>query len=242
MEISEIRAIDVKNCIVTLGNARSLAKNIEDICRNTSEDNKWKFRIFIYCKGKTSFQCEDSSIFEEDSILSNKRVTHIKIEAKGQLARIEIELTHGDGIDNKVLVQGVDSTWVNGTLRKIEESIGSFQPQSVIIKKYQWVALPSVAVGIGVLFMLLVEHLPIEHSTGQSSHTSLLLKYIVAFVLGIGPASFLYEKLKSLWPSIELQIGPDHTFIEKNRRSYMALIFVVGIAPLLTSLLYDLMK
>ncbi|MHB1116847.1 hypothetical protein [Sideroxydans sp.] len=195
------------------------------------------FNIY-YCDGKTSYQSENSIIFEEDSILSKKRVTHIMIKAKNRQSLIEIELSHGENNKSRVLVQGIDSTWVNGTLRKVEESIESFKPQCIIIKKYKWLALPVIALGIGILFTFLIGQLPIK----QSDNASLIYKYFLSFIIGLAPASILYEKLSNLWPSIELQIGPEHTFIEKNRRNYFALVIILGVVPLLTSLTYDVIK
>ena len=46
----------------------------------------------------------------------------------------------------------------------------------------------------------------------------------------------------NLWPSIELDIGPEHFKIEKQKRKKLYAVAVLVIFPIVTALLYDIIK
>jgi hypothetical protein len=69
-----------------------------------------------------------------------------------------------------------------------------------------------------------------------------VFKYIVAYLGGFSPALLLIGQLKELWPAVEIQIGPEHTLVEKSRRKWMAVVITLGVLPLLVNLFYDILK
>lgn len=69
-----------------------------------------------------------------------------------------------------------------------------------------------------------------------------VLNYLFAYFIGLGPAYLLIDKLKKLWPSVEFQVGPRHTFFEKRRRVWLVSVFFIGVTPFFVAATYDLLK
>jgi hypothetical protein len=153
-------------------------------------------------------------------------------------------------------VEGTDSKWVNGNIKAIDEIIESFAPQNLRVLELKWLIHTVLALGIGRLYLFFVGLIPMPSSKPPQwdwmvglYHFVLghpLLPYVVLYVAyylgGFWPAWYFYSKLLSFWPSVELQIGPEHTLIEKRRRRWLFSFFLLGVAPLLTSLVYDFLR
>jgi hypothetical protein len=172
-------------------------------------------------------------------------------------SRIAIRLDHGNSsYGNEVTIRGTDSTWVNGTLKVIEETIDSFSPQNTFLYQNENILRTVFSLGIGSLYlwlaMLLIPVTPSAETPGWVVKLNLVLsaiplghylfKYAIAFLMGWLPSEILYNKLKVWWPSVELQIGPEHTLTEKQRRKWIVSAFILGVLPLVTSMIYDLIK
>jgi len=192
-------------------------------------------------------------------MISSKRVSGIELHYSSYDANqeVSISLSHGGGdYRNYVKVSGLDSTWVNGTLKTIEEIIMGFKPQYRFLAEHKGAIEFVFALSIGSMYFYLMDLIPIAPIEGERPEWAIklasalkgfellfyFLKYIFAYLVGIWPAFYLMAKLEKLWPSIEFQIGPEHTFIEKQRRAWIAAALLVGVVPLLTSVAYDILK
>jgi hypothetical protein len=143
---------------------------------------------------------------------------------------------------------------VNGNIKAIEEIIESFAPQYPFVLRHKWLVQSVLALGIGRAYDFLIDFIPPRPGPPPHwvaglhlyLHAHPLVYYGVPYLFyyagGYFPALFFYEKLLSLWPSVELQIGPEHSLIEKRRRRWLFSFLVVGVVPLVTSLIYDVMK
>jgi hypothetical protein len=69
-----------------------------------------------------------------------------------------------------------------------------------------------------------------------------ILKYLIYYGIGWMPGYELIRKLQSLWPSVEIQIGPEHEQIERQRRIWVINVFVLAIAPLCIAIIFDIGK
>jgi len=81
---------------------------------------------------------------------------------------------------------------------------------------------------------------PIDDSS--STATVSIWQYIIAWFFGALPSSFLFAKLQSLWPPVELQIGPEHTWIEKRRRLWLTTALAVGVLPVVVDFGWNCIK
>jgi len=171
--------------------------------------------------------------------------------------KIEIRLSHGnyDRL-NYIEVSGTDSDWVNGVIRRLEEQITSFQPQNRFLTERKKLLELIFALSIGSIYFYLLGLIPsspieaeppewlvqLSSAIKNSVIVAYGIKYSFSYFVGIWPAYYLMDKLKSLWPSVEIQIGPEHTYTEKRRRAWILSAFLVGVVPLVASLVYDSLK
>lgn len=257
--IRETRELTIRERVITLDNIRALSKILFDEFNSlNSEKSLTELSFSAKCIDESSFQSEDIEMFNKDSVLAKKRVERISMELRHYDSRsfIEIKLAHGnDEWRNGITIRGTDSKWVNGTLKSIEETIESFKPQNVLLYRKEHFIKSVFALGLGSLYIWVVTLIPYEPYSDTPAwanklHSILssiplgnyLFKYLIAFGVGYIPADYLYKKLKGLWPSVELQIGPEHTYIERRRRVWIAYALILGVLPLLSSMAYDLIK
>ena len=259
-EITESRNIRIKDRIVTLPDVRRLANVVVTSCEQAKAGGKKaNIRLSVTCIDDSQFDSKSVNLFSDESVIISKKVSKIELRHSSDAANQEIKISlHHGGSDygNCVTVSGQDSNWVNGTLKKVEEIISGFKPQNQILTKYKHVMGFVFALSIGSVYFYLFELIPAVPIEGKPPEWAikldtalkgfevlfLVLKYVFAYLCGIVPALFLIGKLEKLWPSIEIQIGPEHTFVEKQRRTWITGAFLLGVVPLLTSVVYDLLK
>jgi hypothetical protein len=263
-EIIESRIIKVRDKVITLDNIRRIASIISKHYNKTRESSNDRCRIKYNatCFDDSSFESSDISIFSDDSVLATKRVSYISIiySSYESSESIDVSLSHGNSdYRNHIKVSGSDSTWVNGMSTNLEREISAFLPQNKFLTEYKNILEIIFAIGIGSLYFYFISLIPFEPSQVKIEKPpkwllqfiivikdqiifSSLIKYGLSYSIGIWPAYKLMDKLKSLWPSIEFQIGPEHSYIEKQRRLWFLAAFSVGIIPLIRSFLYDMMK
>ena len=260
LEILESRNVKIKSRIITIENIKRLSAIIRKrYDEKIAEEKHCRLSFRVTCFDESTFESSDAEFFSNDSVLPTKRVSDIslKFSSYDDDETIEIKLSHGDSsYSNYISVSARDSEWVNGVTRKIEDEICAFKPQNTFLTEYKVILEVVFALSIGMVYFFLIDMIPIHPievepsgwmiQLALASRDSLILgytiKYILSFVIGIWPAYSLMDKLKALWPSIEIQIGPEHTFIEKRRRIWIASAFLVGVVPLATSLIYDVLK
>ena len=62
---------------------------------------------------------------------------------------------------------------------------------------------------------------------------------LLAGILGYGPALLLIDRFDKLWPKVELQIGPKHTFLEENRRNIFIGVVVSLLLPIIFGFIFS---
>lgn len=265
-EIRESRSLKIKDRIISRDDLLKLAEVVYSEYKKSKKGEHKSIKFVASCEDGSSFESEDPSLFKE-SPLTSKRITRVRMDYYNYVSgrRLSIEISHEDNdflssYDNRVNLEGEDSKWVNGTLKSIEEIIEGFKPQSTIVKKNRWLLTILLGIGIGALAVyLIIAPLAnsLSSSTSQSDTTNYdaLIKFVQAYpftlyvikylffeFFGFFPALFLVDKLCSLWPTVEIQVGPSHKLIEKRRRGWLGSAIVIGVIPLIIQLLYDLFK
>jgi len=252
--VKESRHLKIEDIIVRLDNIRKVVQILKDkFSKNES--------VAIYCviryADNSSFESEEVSLFFNDAILNTQRVSSLEItfQSEEEQSYIHIEITHGpSNLNNSITVRGINSEWVNDTATKLQNAVNIFEPQNKIYKKYKlWFHIPfSISIGLALVWIASLIFSETTQATGglikqllglakTLTQTNSIYKYVVSYFLGSIPAVALAYKLStSLWPSIEIQIGPKHTFVEEKRRKMLWGIFLLGVLPLLSSLVYDL--
>lgn len=263
-QVNESRTLAIRDKIVSIRDVKALASMIseEEKSADQSESNYREVSFSVDTVEGSSFQSSDPSIFSEDSPISRRKVHKIELSYRERASdkRIAISLSHGDSrYSNSVKVSGTDSKWVNGTIAQIERILASIKPQNVFVARWEnslgIIAALSIGAILSWLFVRMLLSMPLQPFSkpdgvfGQLLMHALstpvsyyIIKYVSYYLAGWYPGHSLASKLKSLWPSIEIQIGPEHEQFEKQRRFWVLNVFLVGIAPLLTSIVYDISK
>ncbi|MFZ5902633.1 MAG: hypothetical protein ACOYZ8_03660 [Chloroflexota bacterium] len=247
----ESRVLKVQNRIIILADVRKLATVLWNEFKRKRSSNQIRINFSASCEDGSSFSSGGISIFADDSIIALKRVNSVSMSYWNykEGARIEIGLNHGNNsYGNSISVDGDDSKWVNGTLRILEEIISSFTPQKPIATRYRFFLNSAFALGIGSIYVWFIIFVSSSKSSSPPDwllrypFLTYVIKYSLAYLAGYLPGMLLTDKVKGLWPSIEFQIGPEHVLVEKKRRLWLLNILVIGVLPLLLSLIYDIGK
>lgn len=263
-EINESRTLVIRDKIVSMSDVRALALLIaaEEAAAEQSDRNFREVSFSVDTVEGSSFQSADPAIFSEDSPIARRRVNQIELSyrERNKEKRISIGITHGDTkYSNSVKVSGTDSKWVNGTISQIEQLIVSMKPQNTFVARWESALGVAAAVSIGAITAWFIakgmSFIPIHPSAEPDGIFIQPLKHIVSvplgyyvvkyfayYITGLFTGHALVSKLKSLWPSVEVQIGPEHEQIERQRRLWAVNVSVIVVIPLVLSLVYDLWK
>jgi hypothetical protein len=242
--------------------AAILAREFERLPDSINLSYKRKLSLSAICNDGSSFESNGIELFSDNSIVTKKSISSISLifSYYPTDSKIEISLEHAASQNwNFVCIRGTDSKWVNGTIKEIEETIESFAPQtSFILRHKRWVKIV-LALGIGQIFIYLLRFLLLASSDPTPTSPSrfwnrvdifihnypfikYIIKYLFIYILGYSPALVVYDKIQALWPSVELQIGPEHSFVEQQRRQAFMSVVVLGIIPLCVNWIYDIVK
>jgi len=256
--MKETRSIKIKEKIFKKIDFKKLSDEIFHEYENIkSQNNDPDFTITITCDDDSQYVTEDTSIFDTNSTLDNKKVVSIVVDLWSihPHRRIRLNLEHVTDeymlYRNQLEITGDDSNWVNGTLNRLEEIIDAVEPQNRIARKLSYVIDTLIYIFIG-LIVLWVLHFALELAIGReieireeafgnvNDNIYIFLKYIIAswvgFIILLGSN---YRTVK-LWPYLEFQIGPDHKRYEKKKRNILSIIFFAAILPVFISFGYDI--
>lgn len=257
--IIENRQILVRNKVISISNIQAIARFMitEADRQSGSKMENIELRLVARCDDGSSFQSEGIEVFNDESRIWQRRVIQVSAAYSHYptKARMDVSLRHGDS-DATITVSGTDRIWVAGTIESLAGLLESFPQQKNFYANHQKLIDLMAAMGIGSIALFIIGLLPADPPDAESlQHNAWLfetikqypaikypIKYAFAWLLGWPWTGVVTGKLKRLWPSIELQLGPDHLLEEKQRRKAWGSVFALGILPLSISLLYDLMK
>jgi len=259
-EITESRNVKVAGKIITLDSVMKLASIVFDKYKETdSSGESSRIEFSIDCEDGSNFTSSDLTIFSKGSIVEDKKVVSVTLDyySYSLNQKIEVVLTHGNSdYRNYIRVKGTNSDWVNGVIKRLEETTLSFKPQNRFLYEKEKIIDFILSIGIGALYFNAIGMIPFEPSDTPPPDwlvgiynlfvglgvLAYVVKYAFYHFIGMWPAFFVMNKLKELWPSIEFQIGPEHLFVEKKRRLWIVSAIMTGVVPLVLSLVYDLGK
>lgn len=151
---------------------------------------------------------------------------------------IEIQIVHSisnENLENFIMVSGDESTWVNGILSRLNEILNNSENQSKFYFKY----------GGWMLFALwlifIIEFFRLFTFDRINSNLATILGIGVPISTMIGTIN-LHEHLKSVWPEIELQTGPNYFQFAYQKRNKIQWLMATIIIPLFLAVLYDIIK
>jgi hypothetical protein len=214
-------------------------------------DTSYSNLEFIFCDNSIySGTLEDIS--DENYIPDDKKVIGINFYFSERQSdsnfRIKIEHTDSDSNSSSsyVSVEGQDRTWVNETIRRVEDFISNCRNQSVFVKKFQILIIVFTILTLNFFLLNLIKlfiriNLLFPKIMNNWFTRYLILFAIVSTLITATPAVYISGWLKKLFPGIDIQTGKDFQQIKNERRRKCWIIISIIIIPTIISFLLRLL-
>ncbi|MFC5456995.1 hypothetical protein [Prosthecobacter fluviatilis] len=232
-----------------------------EICleqRPTRRENKWEHRFSceISYYGGSEVRFDESPRKFTDYF--DKPVQGLSLTIQSQLKSgsrfISLALNHGEAgyKTTAISITGEDENWVNSTYTQLSDWLKHTPSQFTWISKKRFWLIQVLAPPFGYIiftkFYWLTKSL--EGATvsaakvADASWTPGRITMLIAtiWITGIVPAAILLDQLKSLWPSVELNLGPRHLLKHIYERKKWELISAMIVLPVLGGFVYDIVK
>lgn len=193
---------------------------------------------------KYNFSSEE---FEEAiEILNSKKITGVELNFSEKISetRFVIKLSQSDSLSDSgyVFLEGKDKSWINVSMKRVEDFLISCKNQSVFIRKFK---IPLIIGIIAILSFFLLNLIEFFIKTEVSFPKLVgnifrddLIYYIILFVMVTAtPSVLIYRWLRKLYPVIELQTGPDSGKLLRERRNKLIIMTLAIIVPVVISVL-----
>lgn len=257
MSIIESRLHVIQNKVFTLKNVRDLAViiweeylKIDDEIRCNSLAVSIGFTVHSF--DHSSFTSANISIFNNDSIISKRRISSLEITFKDSRnenwKEIKFVLKHGnDDTDsnNYFEVVGNDNLWVNGIIGKFNEIL-TIIPNQYPIPKYQNIARLVFFSFTTYLFGAAVDLINRNNDNFVSYWQwiglgdfigKIVLAFFIGSLIGLGIIEKVIKYAHNFCPSIELQIAPDHLQTEKKKRKLLGVLITAFAIPVILTII-----
>lgn len=224
---------------------RSFSNLIEEevsILKNQN-DESYYVMYSVYANDSTSFESQSNHIFSDNPIVGNRiiRKVNMRFYTLDNSKNIEIQIFHtiqDENSENFILVSGDNTNWVNGILTRLTEIINLAENQPKFKEKSGFL-LFLVLILFNIVYFRLFYSFLVNSTSNEFFH--------IFFIIGVPILSLIYfNKLftyfNNLWPTIELQTGPNYLQKPKNDRNRGQWIFVSIVLPLILALVYDIIK
>ena len=254
MAVRENRLFIIERKIISLKNIRELASVIWGEYEQAKEGDSTAYILFsVKCFDNSSFEGEDISIFEEDSLITKRRVKSVTIEFRASKSKfIKLRLIHGytttdekkEVSDSDMEIGGDDIMWVGGISDKLNNIVQALPNQEAFILNHQGkLMLGAIAVGI-YGFGLGMDIIDAGKSPAYWSGSTgdIVGKSFAALVFGgligffIIQGAFL-NRINEIWPITELQVGPEHMLLEKKKRAFLWQLWTLIVLPIVIAVM-----
>ncbi|WAC05112.1 MAG: hypothetical protein OS112_00355 [Methanoregula sp.] len=193
-------------------------------------------------------------------VLDDEKISSFEIQFNSSNLDISVNLNHAKycGSYNYFDIAGLDKVKVNGLFNSLKEAVDSFQKQSSVFKEYKipiTIVLSFICgiilIGVSSLFWdfyFYLSHTPVQNITISDNVKNLIKISIVPILIfgsllgGMGPAFYISDKISDLYPSVELNTGPDYGQSEKRKRDSLYTIITIIVIPLILTIAGILIK
>jgi len=233
------KKLNITNLIIKTDNIRELAQKIYEEYEKDADSDRKSINFILRGVDGTQYESDNKEIFSHNGILDTRRIIEIEMRYTNYTndKRIYIQLSHtveDYKWANYILVSGSDELWVNGVIKSFEDIISNWEKQVNWPHKYSWLLIMVFAVGIGLSFASLALNLLYFISTDVIITT--------ASVFGLSLAWYIVNKLKELYPVVELRTGPEYAQVEVRKRKKLYIIISIVVIPLVIALIIELIK
>lgn len=229
------RVIPIREVVVKSDQLGELMQLISAICpkRDDAASVGETFELTIH---RDKFTTESLDTVQENyASLLDTPLKELKLSVRdcSKNRSIKLELSHGESGLNRITIKGDDENWVEEYYRKLDKVISKFPRQGRFFHKWEWPLGLGAAVPIGYVIMVRVvvpfNKMAFIGSDNSGQRATVFGVLLTAMLTGGIPAMLLIWKIKSLFPSVELQIGPEHTWQEASQRKIWAFIGTLAV-------------
>jgi len=204
--------------------------------------------------GEQGYSCivltsEDGTEYEADfksrekvlSLLYTRRINRVDIRYDDRQGDRRVEATLSQtksGFErNEIEVWGYDEFRVNGLMKSVEKLVSNWKRQSSWPRKYVIPLGLIFDVVLGSFLVILNNLLGNPIATRNPPFGELL----IACLIMLYPAGYLVYQISALYPTVEFATGPEYSRIEEMRRKKLGQYLTIGFAPLLMSLVIEVL-
>lgn len=229
------------------------SKNFDDNFIEEMIKNVGKIDVELTSSDGSQYAGKIEDIMEAEDFLNSNKLIKIKFYF-GEYSTdsmIYITIEHSFSRACQLKIEGFDRTWVNGSIKKFDDFFKNCKDQASFIRKYKWAIISTIVVLLSVVLLNLgnfIIYKIISQNNTQAEFFSLykgenlILSSWAVLSITIFPAISIYERIRRLWPTIELQTGKDFHQIEKIKRDKLKLFIIVILIPSLLSFIPLLFK
>lgn len=264
--MKQTRTIAISNRVFASQDFRRIAKILDQQDKHAA-DPRVSTEYEVKFDDNTTVESDSPDVFSDESLTAPARPVAIRMSlrdyARGR--HISLSIDHGDsGYGNVAIVSASEPSWLSENFLALKDALDRTRPQDFWFRRHPTLLVNLIALGIGSLGMLIIDPLVVVLGTTlglQNVVTPLppdspwrpvlasaqpflyvggwLWKWALGFFWG---AFQVRRWLLAMWPSIEFDFGLTHLQTEKRRRDRLKAVAALVILPILTTLLYDLMK
>lgn len=237
--MKETRFSQIQYKIFTIESVKQIALVFQKEYKKSKKKSSSRLEFSVSCLDGSQYESEDASIFNDDSSIQSKRVISIELVFNDFTddRNIRLRIENGNYYSmNNLVVSGKNNTWVNGTINTLQEIIDGIRPQATFIYKNKKFITITLSFLIGFIIFSLFEIIVRFLSAQPFINPLKLAKEDFISVLFFSVSGYfftfiIFDWFYRLWPKVEIQIGPEHTFNEHNKRKALWSIIVLLILP-----------
>ena len=223
---------------------RSFSEIIENEIKELQNEGRDSYYVMysIDATDNTSFESQSNEIFAENQIIENRTVRKITMNfyTLDNSKNIEIKIVHSltnENLENFILVSGDYPNWVNGILTRLSEVISLSEDQPKFNNRGYLIFI------VWVLFNIVYFRFTSSFINKSTANSWLpVLSILGAPILSAILLTKLSNYIKAVWPTVELQTGPNYLQKPRENRKKAELLFITIVIPLVLALLYDILK
>jgi hypothetical protein len=264
--LKQTRKIAISDLVFTSEDVRRIATIFDR--QEKPQPERTRSNYVVQFDNNTQLESDTPEVFSDESLTAPARPVSIQMSFHDftRERHISLSIDHGDsryGFGNQAVVSGSEPAWLSENFLALEDTLKRTRPQSIWFRRHPTILLNLIALGIGSLGLLLItsivhalDYLGLLSIFGPPSPNSFVqailalpkpllnaLAWFWRWALGFTwGASEVRRSLLTMWPSIEFDFGFPHLQMEKKRRTYLRAVAALIILPIITSLLYDLLK
>lgn len=239
---------------------------LSNITSNLETENLPILNFHLKCFESISFESDSDDIFKSGSKIYTKSIKTIEMTfTYGDERRIKLVIQQGDSyastgkytktlINNSYLeISGKNEFWVNGMLSKLLDYLQSVPEQKRGILDHMGMILLSLVIIVTYLVIMLISlnmcrndpnYFVKDFYLREGFPITILIILLLALpsllFIALPILSYIDDVKQSAFPSVELQVGPEHMLIAKLKKKKLTFIWSTIILPVILSIICNI--